>query len=68
MPGKNSFKKYRIAPLVGTGAIILVVLVLLALLIWALAAFAGQRDPAQQGTLQEGCRDCAAVGNNLPLC
>ena len=49
MPGKNSFQKYRIAPLVGAGAVILVVLVLLALLIWALAAFAGQRDPAQSG-------------------
>ena len=49
MPSKNSFQKYRIAPLVGAGAVILVALVLLALLIWTLAAFAGQRDPAQSG-------------------
>ena len=49
MPEKNSFKKYRIVPLIGVGALILVILVLLALLIWALAAFGAQSDPSQSG-------------------
>ena len=49
MPGHSNYKKYRLLPLIGVGVLILVALVLIALLIWSLAAFGGQRDPAQSG-------------------
>lgn len=49
MPGRSNYKKYRLLPLIGVGALILIALVAICLLIWSLAAFGGQRDPAQSG-------------------
>ena len=49
MPGRSNYKKYRLLPLIGVGALILVALVAVSLLIWSLIAFGGQRDPAQSG-------------------
>ena len=49
MPGHSNYKKYRLLPLIGVGTLILVALVLISLLIWTVAAYGGQKDPAQSG-------------------
>ena len=49
MPGKSITKKYRLLPLIGVGALVFIILVLLSLLIWSVAAYGGQRDPSQSG-------------------
>ncbi len=47
MPGKSIRKRYRLLPLICTGALVFIAFVLFALLIWAFAAYGGQRDPSQ---------------------
>ena len=49
MPERSVLKRYRLLPLIAVGALVLVILVLLAIFIWAAAAFNGQQDPAQSG-------------------
>ena len=67
MPGRNNYKQYRLLPLIGVGALILVALVLIALLIWSLAAFGGQRDPAQSGATAAVIYLCAVFISCLAM-
>ena len=67
MPGRSNYKKYRLLPLIGVGALILVALVAVSLLIWTLAAFGGQRDPAQSGATAAVIYLCAVFISCLAM-
>ncbi|MBR5429954.1 MAG: hypothetical protein IK116_05450 [Firmicutes bacterium] len=49
MAGKSIANRYRLLPLICVGALVMIALVLLFLLLWAFAAYGGQRDPAANG-------------------